>query len=141
MNAMTQRALDRLDAAFAQIDFAQSIDASLLQLVTVCLPLGPEMVVVGNSPDLWVGESAGRFSRYSAILAGAIETAQRRGEVRTAVPSWWGAELVMLNLWGGWYMVSGGYAAPKFMPTLIVETLMHGMSQAKLENEGKHADR
>jgi AcrR family transcriptional regulator len=138
MAAMTQRALDRLDAAFAQVDFGQPIALALQQLVTACLPLGAEMVVVGNSPDIWAGESGGRFSRYSVLLADAIEAAQQRGEVRASVPSWWGAELVMLNLWGGWYMVSGGYAAPKFMPTLIVETLMHGMGHAGPDNsEGR----
>lgn len=126
--AMTERALDRLDAVFNAIDFEQPLADVLRQLVTACLPLGPEMVVVGNNPEHWEGDWGGRWERYTTLLAGAFERAQERGEARAGVPSWWVAELVMLNLWGGWYVVSGGYAGPRAMPGLIVDTLLHGLA-------------
>ncbi len=125
--AMTERALDRLDAAFERVDFSRPLPIALTQLVTECLPLGAEMVLVGNNPDLWEGNLGGRWERYMTGLVEVIEQAQARGEARSDVPSWWAAELVMLNLWGGWYMVSGGYAGHKMMPALIVDTYMHGL--------------
>lgn len=126
--AMTERALDRLDGVFDGVDFEQPLASALQHLVTECLPLGPEMVVVGNHPDLWEGEWSGRWERYTGTLIGAIERAQARGEARAGVPSWWAAELIMLNLWGGWYVVSGGYAGPRAMPGLIMDTLLHGLA-------------
>lgn len=126
--AMTERALDRLDGVFARVDFAQPLADALSQLVVECLPLGPEMVLVGNNPELWEGDWGGRYERYTTILAEAFERAQERGEVRAGVPSWWAAELVMLNLWGGWYVVSGGYVGPRAMPGLIMDTLLHGIA-------------
>lgn len=126
--ALTERALDRLDAVFARVDFEQPLAVALNQLVIECLPLGPEMVLVGNNPDLWEGDWGGRYERYSTTLARAVERARARGEARADVPAWWAAELVMLNLWGGWYVVSGGYAGPKAMPGLIMDTLMHGLA-------------
>jgi AcrR family transcriptional regulator len=126
--AMTERALARLDAVFDRVDFEQPLAVALTQLVTECLPLGPEMVLVGNNPDWWEGDWGGRYERYSSTIAQAIERAQEQGEARNGVPPWWAAELVMLNLWGGWYVVSGGYVGPKAMPGLIMDTLLHGLA-------------
>lgn len=137
--AMSERALDRLDAVFDLVDFERSLPDALRQLVTECLPLGPEMVIVGNAPEHWDGALGGRWERYTATLASAVERAQARGEARSDVPSWWAAELVMLNLWGGWYMVSGGYAGHKMMPDLIVDTYMRGLATANTPNDGEGA--
>lgn len=126
--AMGERALDRLDAAFDRVDFNQPLMDALTQLVTECLPLGPEMVLVGNNPEHWQGDWGGRWERYTTILVNAIERAQARGEARASVHSWWAAELVMLNLWGGWYVVSEGLTGLKAIPGPIVDTLMYGLS-------------
>jgi TetR/AcrR family transcriptional repressor of lfrA len=129
--ALSDRALDRLDAVFDRIDFEQPLADALSQLVTACLPLGPEMVVVGNSAEQWESDWGGRWERYTAILASAVERAQARGEARAGVQTWWAAELVMLNLWGGWYVVNGGYVGPRAMPGLIMDTLLHGIAPAE----------
>jgi hypothetical protein len=36
--------------------------------------------------------------------------------------------LVMLNLWGGWYVVSEGYVGARALPELIMDTLLHGLA-------------
>lgn len=129
--AITKRALDRLEQVFAGVDFDQSFADALTGLIADCLHLGPEMVFVGNNPDAWVdGDPNGRYEQFSSQLAAAAERAQQRGEVRANVPSWWIAELVMLNLWGAWYVVSGGYVGPRAMPPLIMDTLLHGIANA-----------
>jgi AcrR family transcriptional regulator len=127
--AMTARALERLEEVFAGVDFEQPFADAVAQLVNECLPLGPEMVLVGNDPSAWEsGDPEGRFDRLSARLSAAVECAQARGEVRSGVPAWWVAELVMLNLWGAWYVVSGGYVGQRAMPPLIMDTLLQGIA-------------
>jgi len=126
--AMTERALARLDAAFNRVDFECPLAEALTQLVTECLPLGPEMVLVGNNPEHWEGDWGGRYERYHETLTAAIERAQERGEARSEVPAWWGAQVVILNLWGGWYVVSEGYVGPRALPGLIMDTLLHGLA-------------
>jgi TetR/AcrR family transcriptional repressor of lfrA len=128
MEAILERALNRLDAVFERVDFEQPLADVLSQLVTECLPVGPEMVLIGNNPEMWQGDWGGRYERYAAILEGAIERAQARGEARAGVPSWWAAQLVMLNLWGGWYVVSEGYVGARALPELIMDTLLHGLA-------------
>jgi AcrR family transcriptional regulator len=128
VRAISARAIDRLGAVFAGVDFDQPFAAALNQLVVDCLPLGPEMVFVGNSPDAWADGEHVRYEDFTTILAAAAERAQARGEVRPNVPSWWVAELVMLNLWGAWYVVSGGYVGPRAMPALIMDTVLHGIA-------------
>jgi AcrR family transcriptional regulator len=127
--AMTDRALARLETAFDRVDFEQPFPAALSALVTACLPLGPEMVFIGNTGTAWEeGDPSGRFAGLTASLRVAAERAQIRGEVRADVPAWWIAELVMLNLWGAWYIVSGGYVGPRAMPPLIIDTLLRGIA-------------
>jgi TetR/AcrR family transcriptional regulator, repressor for lfrA len=128
MAAILERALNRLDAVFERVDFEQSLADALVQLVTECLPVGPEMVLIGNNPEIWEGDWGGRYERYASILANAIERAQARGEARASVPSWWAAQLVMLNLWGGWYVVSEGYIGSRALPELIMDTLLYGLA-------------
>jgi len=50
--------------------------------------------------------------------------------MRVNVPAWWIAELVMLNLRGAWYVVTGGYVGPRAMPPLIMDTLLYGIANA-----------
>lgn len=131
MEALLERALNRLDAVFERVDFEQPLAGALSQLVTECLPVGPEMVLIGNNPEIWEGDWGGRYERYASILEHAIERAQARGEARASVPSWWAAQLVMLNLWGGWYVVSEGYVGVRALPELIMDTLMYGLASGE----------
>ncbi len=127
--AIAARALERLDAVIAATDFDRPFAEALTRLIADCLPLGPEMVFVGNHPDAWVsGDPEARYEHFSAQLAAAAERAQERGEVRPEVPPWWIAELIMLNLWGAWYVVSGGYVGPRAIPGLIMDTLLGGIA-------------
>ncbi len=131
--AMSERALDRLDAVFNRVDFELPLAEALTQLVTECLPLGPEMVLVGNNPEHWESDLGGRWERYTSTLGGAVERAQARGEARRGVQSWWAAQLIMLNLWGGWYVVNDGYVGPRAMPALIMDTLLYGIGNEPVE--------
>jgi AcrR family transcriptional regulator len=126
-HAVAMRAVDVCLDAARSAD-ATATDGGLRSLVTVLIPVGPQLSFLWRTPSLQVDEDfCAAYAKVDAAIFDVLARAERAGALDPRQPDWWLRQTLVALVYVAWECVESGRLARLDAPNRVLETMLSGV--------------
>jgi AcrR family transcriptional regulator len=126
-HAVAMRAVDVCLDAARSAD-ATATDGGLRSLVTVLIPVGPQLSFLWPTPSLQVDEDfCAAYAKVDAAIFDVLARAERAGALDPTQPDWWLRQTLVALVYVAWECVGSGRLARLDAPDRVLDTMLSGV--------------